>query len=173
MEVDVEGLGAETQATDAFATGLSAYKRAEEESARKSLARILDLSKAEPDQVVVAILRDELKALLLLDEGRETDALSMLRGAAEKERAMPFEFGPPSPVKPADELLGEVLLAAGQAEEAQEAFTRALERAPKRKLSLKGLARAAALAGDAVSAARAEDALREMAYAKAATAEME
>ena len=173
MELDVEGLGAETQATDAFATGLSAFKRAEEEAARTSLARILELSEAEPDQVVVAILRDELKALLLLDEGREADALTMLREAAEKERAMPFEFGPPSPVKPADELLGDVLLATGHAEEAQEAYTRALERAPKRKLSLTGLAKAAALAGDPASAARAEAVLREMAYVQGATAEIE
>ncbi len=173
MDVNVEGLGAQARATDAFVLGLSAYKRGEEELARSSLAQILELSEREPERPVVAILRDELKALLLLDEGREEDAVAMLTKAAEKERAMPFEFGPPSPVKPSDELLGEVLLSSGRAEEAQEAFSRALERAPKRVRSLDGLARAAALAGDSVSAARAQATLREISYASAAAAEIE
>jgi cytochrome c-type biogenesis protein CcmH/NrfG len=68
---------------------------------------------------------------------------------------MPFEFGPPVTVKPSHELLGEVLVQAGRAREAEGEFTRALRLAPKRTRSLIGLARAATVAGDPATAARA------------------
>jgi len=73
---------------------------------------------------------------------------------------MPAEFGPPADVKPAHELLGEMLLEAGRAGEAQREFARALELAPKRALSLLGLGRAAAAAGDRATAAQAYRAVR-------------
>jgi len=65
-------------------------------------------------------------------------------------------------VKPAHELFGEMLLEAGRAGEAQREFARALELAPKRALSLLGLGRAAAAAGDRATAARAYDELRQI-----------
>ena len=48
----------------------------------------------------------------------------------------------PNPIKPAAELLGEMLLFAGRPQEAVKAFEAALERRPARVLSLRGLARA-------------------------------
>ncbi|HXV87174.1 MAG TPA: tetratricopeptide repeat protein, partial [Gemmatimonadales bacterium] len=72
---------------------------------------------------------------------------------------------PPVVVKPTHELLGEVLLGLGRASEAQQAFTRALELAPKRALSLRGLGRAAAAGGDRVAAGRAYELLREIWHA--------
>ena len=55
---------------------------------------------------------------------------------------MPLEFGPPFVDKPADELLGDVLLALGQKAEAKIAYESALERAPNRAASVTGLVRA-------------------------------
>jgi predicted Zn-dependent protease len=52
------------------------------------------------------------------------------------------------PPKPAHELLGEMLLNLDRPLEARRHFALALERAPKRTLSLLGLARAAARTGD-------------------------
>src|SRR5881409_1950963 len=75
---------------------------------------------------------------------------------------MPPEFGPPGVVKPSHELLGEVLLAAGRPREAQVECARALRLAPKRALSLLGLGRAAAAAGDRDTATRAYGELREI-----------
>jgi hypothetical protein len=76
------------------------------------------------------------------------------------EDRMPFEFGPPAPAKPAHELFGEVLLGLGHAPQAQAQFELALKRAPKRALSLVGLARAAAKAGDAETSKEAYSELR-------------
>ncbi len=165
IEVDTMGLGSETEATDVFVVGLSAFKRGKMEKARQGFSRLMALADKEPNRPVLAILRDELKALLLVDEGREEDALALLREAAEMESNMAFDFGPPSPVKPSHELLGEVLLSMGHAAEAQAAFSSALGRAPKRARSLIGLAAAAAQAGDTVVALRAENTLQEIGYA--------
>jgi tetratricopeptide (TPR) repeat protein len=80
-------------------------------------------------------------------------ALPPLREAAAMEAKTSRPPGPPVE-KPAHELLGEVLLSAGQPEEALAEFKIALERHPNRALSLIGRARAEAAAGQS-SAARA------------------
>ena len=49
------------------------------------------------------------------------------------------DFGPPLVEKPSFELLAEELLAAGNAEEAADAYRQALKMAPGRKLSTAGL----------------------------------
>jgi len=78
---------------------------------------------------------------------------------------LPMEFGPPEIVKPSHELYGEVLLRAGRPAEAQREFQRALELAPRRALSLRGLAQAAGQSGDTKTAERAKVTLREIWHA--------
>ncbi len=87
--------------------------------------------------------------------GQNEAAIARLREAAALEESMPVEFGPPAVVKPSYELLGEALLAMARYDEAVGAFRRSLELAPKRWLSLRGLSRAATLAGDPAAADRA------------------
>ncbi|MCI0601555.1 hypothetical protein L0156_00925, partial [bacterium] len=65
-------------------------------------------------------------------------------------------------VKPSHELLGEMLLEMKKAPEAQISFEQALERAPRRVLSLQGLARAATEAGNEQVALKARDELKEI-----------
>jgi predicted Zn-dependent protease len=74
--------------------------------------------------------------------------LERLTAAARAEDGLSFEFGPPNPVKPAHEVLGEALLTAGQAQAARREFETSLRRAPRRALSMFGLARSAAASGD-------------------------
>ena len=74
--------------------------------------------------------------------------LALAKEAAAAEDAMSFDFGPPDVAKPAHELLGEMLLSAGKSAEARAEFERSLSDAPNRALSLLGLARSAAKAGD-------------------------
>jgi tetratricopeptide (TPR) repeat protein len=89
-----------------------------------------------------AVLESQMEALLAQAEGRTDDAIAHARAAAEREERMPFMFGPPFVDKPSHELLGEILLAAGRADEAVEAYRVALSRAPGRVMSVEGLARA-------------------------------
>ena len=80
------------------------------------------------------------------------EALRFAREAAETERTLAAPSGPPEPIKPAFELYGEMLLEAGQANEAVAAFEQSLLRTPKRTPSVLGLARAAVAAGDSATA---------------------
>ncbi|HVT59223.1 MAG TPA: hypothetical protein VHR45_12565 [Thermoanaerobaculia bacterium] len=114
------------------------------------------------DQGVEAarIMRDQLDALLQLAAGQHAAAVNLLDSAARAEDAMRLDFGPPVVVKPSHELAGEVLLGLGRAADARRHFEQALARAPRRSLSLLGLARAAARSGDGAAARQAYAELR-------------
>ena len=90
----------------------------------------------------LAILTEQLRALLTAAEGKREDAVSELKRIAAKEDAMPFEFGPPTVYKPTDELLGELLLELRRSSEARDAFQVALARAPGRRPVVQALGRA-------------------------------
>jgi predicted Zn-dependent protease len=74
----------------------------------------------------------------------DTGGLSQVRQAISDSQGMVFEYGPPWSVKPLDELLGELLLHAGQYAEAAAAFEQTLATYPNRRLALRGLAQASA-----------------------------
>jgi tetratricopeptide (TPR) repeat protein len=98
-----------------------------------------------------SIMKKQIEAVLASLGGDRDRGLALAKEAAAAEDAMSFEFGPPSVVKPAHELLGEMLLNAGDAAGARAEFERSLAHAPERALSLLGLARAASKAGDRVA----------------------
>ena len=84
------------------------------------------------------IMAGLLEGSILLAEGDEAAGIARIREAAAEEVAMGFDFGPPDVIKPANELLGEVLLDADRPAEAQAAFETALKRAPGRFASTLG-----------------------------------
>jgi hypothetical protein len=90
----------------------------------------------------------EVAALSASSKGDHEKAISLMREAVKLEEAMGAPSGPPSLIKPTNELFGEILLRAGNAAEAREQFRLSLLRQPNRARSLLGLARAAAKAGD-------------------------
>ncbi len=96
-----------------------------------------------PMRRALAIEQDELAGLLLLRKGDTAGALSKLSTAAAAERTIPMEFGPPTLHKPANELLGDVLVELGRAEAARTAYEAAQVLAPGRGQSLLGLGRCA------------------------------
>ena len=114
------------------------------------------------DMRVPQVMAQQLEALLLFSEGRREEALVLARQAAVVEAGLPFEFGPPVPVKPVNEQVGEMLMDLRRPKEAMEAFDLSLKRNPKRALSLLGLARAARAAKDNATAERAYAELREI-----------
>ena len=98
------------------------------------------------------IMHDELAAMIAMTEDRRDEGIALLTQAAEIESGMPPPSGPADPIKPAHELLGEALLAAGRPEEAAAAFDASLLRMPNRHRSLLGAARAYAASGNGVLA---------------------
>ena len=107
------------------------------------------------DKRIAQVMAQQLEAGLLFAEGRRGEALVLARQAAVVEDSLSFEFGPPVPVKPAHELVGEMLMDLRQPREAMAAFELSLKRNPKRALSLLGLGRAATMAKDPATARRA------------------
>jgi len=161
---------------NAFVDGIAALETGDRAGAEKALAKMaarkedaagghahpgaVSYRGARPD--VDAVLRQELEARILFSQGKTEQALAVAKKAAEAEDTMSFDFGPPDIVKPTHELLGEMLLASNRASEARKQFEASLARAPRRALSLLGLARAASKEGDAAAAGKAYDELREV-----------
>lgn len=167
--IDLSGMRTRDKALSAFLEGLAALKRGDRATADRQLQAIVALVPSLPKSVpraprgedpLPSILEKELRGALREAGGDVQGAVTLLREAEAMEDAMPFEFGPPPNIKPAHELLGEVLLQAGRPREAQVEFTRALWLAPKRARSLLGLIRGARAAGDQTAATRATTDLR-------------
>jgi len=150
-----------------FAGGFAAAEEGRLPEARKALAKIDEIlpqlpalldnigyPAGDPARSVPEIERMELEAAILAAEGHSEKAIAMMEQAAAKENALSFAFGPPSPEKPSNEFLGELLLRANKPRQAQTAFEAALKRAPRRTDSLLGLARAESAMGDKAAAAK-------------------
>lgn len=107
-----------------------------------SLAKNRPNDKSTPGWIQRAVAQSA--ALSALAEGRTEEGLAMLRAAAEAERALPVEFGPPALPKPSSELLADHLLKLGRKDEAATAYRATLAAAPGRRRALAGLAAATA-----------------------------
>ncbi len=161
-QLEAPGAGAVALSMDAFASAYAAIKQGNRVRAEQLHAELAAHDKRasvddaySSNRTVPGILARQIRALLMLEGGRRTEAIALLREAAALEDAIPLEFGPPDVVKPTHELFGEVLLGFGQAAEAQREFARALALAPGRARSLLGLGRAALAAGDSSAARKA------------------
>jgi tetratricopeptide (TPR) repeat protein len=151
-----------------FFTGFSAAKRGDAAAAdavATELGALHEKIAADGDAYrakTIQILRNEVAAAASLARGRIEQAVEHAQAAADVELSMSAPSGPPDPIKPALELLGETLLAANRPEDALRAFERALQRTPNRTPALLGLARAAAKAGAAATARAVYTDLAEM-----------
>jgi tetratricopeptide (TPR) repeat protein len=114
------------------------------------------------DKRAAQVMAQQLEAILLFSEGRREEALVLARQAAVVEDGMSFEFGPPVPVKPAHELVGEMLMDLRRPKEAIPAFETSLKRNPRRALSLLGLGRASMATKDTARAVGAYGELRKV-----------
>jgi tetratricopeptide (TPR) repeat protein len=141
-------------ALNRFSIGYAAAQRGDTRQANISFAeldgQVAGAKRDDDDPQLfdyMQILRDDLAGLIESKRGNTEKALTLVRGSASRMDGLAFDFGPPVPVKPPQELLGELLLAAKQPAEAEDAFTRSLKLAPMRAQSMLGLARAQAAAG--------------------------
>jgi tetratricopeptide (TPR) repeat protein len=155
MKVNIEGV-AVAELTRDFADAYGAARYGKIDVALEAIARLKNsggrfvdaavdagIPATHPMRRVPAIEQDELNGLVLLRQGQTAGAIALLSKAATAERALPMEFGPPSVDKPANELLGEVLLDLGRAQDARTAFEAAQVIAPGRGQSLIGLSKCA------------------------------
>ena len=98
------------------------------------------------------IILMQAAALEGLNSGETETALAALRTAAEAERNIPAEFGPPLVEKPSNELLGDVLMRLGRRAEAAQAYQAALALAPGRRIAMRGLGNEQRAASEAAEA---------------------
>jgi tetratricopeptide (TPR) repeat protein len=155
--VDTTGMGPDAGWND-FTDGYAAIERDDLPTVQKSLTAISTLhaaSQAAKDMQTssyLAILEDDLGGLLAIKQGKLDSGVDTIRRATRNYEALPFDFGPPVPIKPPHELLGEQLLKQGKAADARAAFETALKSAPLRTQSLLGRARAESASGDTATA---------------------
>jgi tetratricopeptide (TPR) repeat protein len=155
MKTSVENL-ISAEFTRDWADAYGAVRYGKLDAAVAAIARAKDSNKryvaavkaagVEPDDPMYRmpkIEEQQLDGLLLLKRGRTQEALALLQEAAAGESASPMQFGPPSLDKPANELLGEVLLELGRPRDACTAFEAAQVLAPGRGQSLIGLSKCA------------------------------
>jgi len=142
-------------ANELFAIGLSAAHAgdaARAERARSGLAERAQDPREGDLRPAIALMERELAASIAHAAGRDDEAVTILRAAAATEAQLPPPLGLPAPIKPSPELLGEILAALGRPAEAIPFFEQALRRHPNRSLSVLGLARASAAAGNSTAA---------------------
>jgi len=144
-----------------FARAVGAARSGNAAAARKEVAAL----KAIEDALVVppgtydwrkqvSIERQVADGWTTYAEGRKADAVVAMRQAAELDDATEKHPVTPGALLPAREQLGELLLEAGQPNEALAAYEASLKRAPRRLVSLYGAAHSAKLAGNAEKAKR-------------------
>jgi hypothetical protein len=148
------------EATTWFARGLGAAHvgdNAAAQAAATALGRLRDRATAAGEAYwagQIDIAAREVAAWLALAEGRRAHALAGMRAAAELEDGTEKSPMTPGPLAPARELLGEMLLTAGETSLAQREFEATLLKEPDRFRALAGAARAADAAGDRPAAAK-------------------
>ncbi len=149
-----------------FARAFAATKRGQLDTARELIPDIRPGGQGNPEIILepeeVRILKLELDAMLALAEGDDETALRLLREAVNRQTSMPFRYGPPRISKPTSELLGDVLLELGRADQASLAYQDQLSRSLMRTNSLLGLARANAGTGNAAASRETYTALADI-----------
>jgi len=150
IALDVSDVG-RSAGWDAFARGFAAAKAGDVAGAASDLAALTAIARQPPGKGETSAQTEYLEILGLLLQsaiaqsgGHSDQAISAANEAARRYDALPFDFGPPVPVKPPHELVGELLMQAARPKEALVEFELSLKAAPARALSLAGQAKALA-----------------------------
>src|SRR5687768_14967069 len=132
-------------------------KPAEAKAEVEKLAALRDALAAAKDAYwteIVDIQRQNALAWIAFTEGRKDEAINLMRKAADAEDATDKSAISPGPIAPARELLGEMLLEAGNAKDALVAFEATMKKEPNRFRGAYGAARAAETMGNRAAAAK-------------------
>ena len=159
-------LSSDLTAHELMATGMSAVRLGDVASAQQAEAKLRGLEQEEPRsrskraQQALTIMRLEIAALVRLAQGQGDDAVALIDEAVALADSIGLPNGAATPIKPAHELYGEILLELDQPQKAMAQFETSLQRTPNRRLSLRGLARAATKSGSLRTARQSYQKLR-------------
>lgn len=137
-----------------FARGLGAAHEGKLDDANSAVTQIERLETAagaageELFAANIRLLALELRAWIAHASGRKEEAVKLMREAADLEAMTPKHAVTPAPTLPAQELLGDMLMAQAHTVDALAAYKRAQELYPNRFNALLGAARAARAGGD-------------------------
>ena len=143
------------QAITAFARALGAARAGDVAAARAEVQKLegyrtaLVAAKQTYWAEQVEIQRQAAAAWVARAEGKNDEAVKLMRAAATLEDSTEKHPVTPAPVVPARELLGDLLLDVNQAAQALAEFEASAQRDPNRLNGILGAARAAELSGDA------------------------
>jgi tetratricopeptide (TPR) repeat protein len=144
-----------------FARAVGAVRSGNVSAARDEVAKLAQLEQSTPVppgeydwRKQVSIERQIAQGWLAFKEGREADALSVMRAAADLDDATEKNPVTPGAILPAREQLGELLLELKRPADALKEYRASLARAPRRLAGLYGAGRAAESAGESRLARR-------------------
>jgi tetratricopeptide (TPR) repeat protein len=141
-----------------FARAIGAARSGQADAAKAEVDQLAALHEKEVQAkdaywaTQLEIQRQAAEAWTLWARGRHDDAVKALAAAAALEDTTDKSAITPGPLAPAHELLGEMLLEAGQPAKALTEFAAGLKKDPNRFRSLVGAGRAADAAGDRAAA---------------------
>jgi hypothetical protein len=130
-----------------FARAVGAARSGNPASAKREVERIIPPGSYDW-KAQVAIGRQVAAAWLDRAEGRNDEAVRIMRGAADADDALEKHPVTPGAILPAREQLGELMLELRRPAEALNEFEASLKRAPRRLVGMYGAARAAKLLGN-------------------------
>ena len=161
LDTRCEEMSIHTQSINYFLDGMKAYAKKDIKTLRSVLDEMIEKRKdAEksiyikggamcgswssklPTQVGVdqsKVMAMELESLYASLNGDDKAARDWLEKATSLEDEISFTYGPPKIVKPSHELFAEWLIEQGEYDAAEIEFEKALNRAPKRRLSQEGM----------------------------------
>lgn len=142
------------EAMTRFARAVGAARMGHPEAMTPEIERLAALSTQELQLKdaywanIVDIQRRGAESWQLFAQGKKSDGITMMRAAADAEDATEKSAITPGPLAPAREMLGFMLLEAGQPKDALGAFDAVIAKEPNRFLALYGAGRAAESARD-------------------------
>jgi len=150
----------QAESVQAFARSIGASRSGDAAAARREIERLGQLQRtlaerklgywAEQSEIQTKVA----SAWALRAEGKDAEAVSALRAAADHEDRTDKHVVTPGPILPARELLGDMLLELKRPNEALVEYEVTVAKEPNRFRGLYGAARAAELAGDRDKARR-------------------
>jgi tetratricopeptide (TPR) repeat protein len=155
---DMKGQSSFDNVDELLALGIASVRLGDLSRAQAAYDNLKSARDVAPDadnKRLAQIMMAEVAGLIQIALGDQTRGLAALADGARLETQMPRPIARPYPVKSAEELYADALLAAGDAPGAVRQFQASLTRTPRRAVAQLGLARALAKAGRQTESAKA------------------